>query len=60
MLRKNNIGEKLTQSPGFKNNIEILEGSHEKIDSGIVTSFKEYEILKAEKEKVDDDEIVEW
>ena len=60
MLRKNNIGEKLTQRPVFKNNIEILEGSHEKIDSGIVTSFKEYEILKAEKEKVDDDEIVEW
>lgn len=59
-LRANSIGEKLTQSETFKNQIKLLEGSHEKIDSGIVTPFDEYRILKAQKVKEEEEEIVEW
>lgn len=57
------VGEKLTQSSIFHDQLQILEGSHKKIDSGIITPFKEYILLKQEnaQNKSDSNEdIVEW
>ena len=56
----NKIGEKLTQSNVFRKNIEILEGNHEKIDSGIVTPMKEFLLLNEENKQSENEEIVEW
>ena len=61
-FKGNKVGEKLTQSPIFKEQMEILEGSHKQIDSGIITPFKEYILIKNEqaKAKKENEEIVEW
>ncbi|WP_273476975.1 hypothetical protein [Faecalicoccus acidiformans] len=59
-LKINKVGQKLTQSSIFQDEMQILEGSHQKIDSGIITPFKEYILLKQENNQESKEDIVEW
>lgn len=58
-LKVNKIGDKLTRSSLFNEKMEVLEGSHKAIDSGIITPFQEYNTLHKEKQQ-EQEEIVEW
>lgn len=58
LFKGDSIGQKLTQMDDFEQKYTLLEGSHEKVDSGILTPYKEFLLLKKEQEE--QEKIVTW